>query len=156
MCFKRAFTLIELVFCVVIISILTFIAIPYFSFSKSDAKVVKLKSDVELINASLALLKNQFIFQKRVEFPKMLDNALVQKEKQELFYCDLSKECFSQECCMDKILDKAIISSKNGWMKITNTKYRFFINSKKYIDFSYNFDNVFLECISLNCKDYGF
>ncbi|WP_139451935.1 type II secretion system protein [Campylobacter armoricus] len=157
MFFKKAFTLIELVFCIFIIAILSAIAYPHFSFSVNDAKILKLKSEVEIINSSLALIRNQNLF-KDNNFPKTLDDALVNTENQKLFFCNNKQNqgCKDGNCCLYSVLEKPIISSKKSWMKIANTQYRFFINTKKYIDFSYNSEKVFLECVSLNCKDYGF
>ncbi|MCR6587860.1 type II secretion system protein [Campylobacter insulaenigrae] len=154
--FKRAFTMIELVFCMTIIAILSMVAYPYFSFTKTDAKIVKLKSEVEFINASLAMLKNQFVFSPS-KFPKILDESLINKENQKLFYCSYNQiqNCNNGNCCSYSIFEKAIISNKFSWMKIGNNQYRYFINAKKYIDFSYDNQKVFLECVSSNCKDYG-
>ncbi|EAJ5681774.1 type II secretion system protein [Campylobacter lari] len=153
---KKAFTLIELIFCMMIIAILSVIAYPYFSFGKNDAKLIQVKSEVELINASLSLLRNQFLFKESKDFPAILDEALINSENQKLFICSHSQNHKNTKQCTYSVLDKPIISSKKSWMKIANTQYRFFINSKNYIDFSYNSEKVFLECVSLNCKDYGF
>ncbi|AJC86654.1 prepilin-type N-terminal cleavage/methylation domain-containing protein [Campylobacter sp. RM16704] len=155
---KRAFTLIELVFCILIIAILSAIAYPHFSFSINDAKMIKLKSELEVINSSLALIRNQFVFKENTDFPKILDDALINVENQKLFFCSniQTQNCKGENCCLYSILEKPIISSKKSWMKVENTKYRFFISTKNYIDFAYNSEKVFLECVSLNCKDYGF
>ncbi|EGK8008046.1 prepilin-type N-terminal cleavage/methylation domain-containing protein [Campylobacter lari] len=153
---KKAFTLIELVFCMMIIAILSVIAYPYFSFGKNDAKLIQVKSEVELINASLSLLRNQFLFKESKYFPAILDEALINSENQKLFICSHSQNHKNTKQCTYSVLEKAIISSKKSWMKTANTQYRFFINTKSYIDFSYNSEKVFLECVSLNCKDYGF
>ncbi|AJC85111.1 prepilin-type N-terminal cleavage/methylation domain-containing protein [Campylobacter peloridis] len=156
--YKKAFTLIELVFCIIIIAILASIAYPYFSFNKNDAKIIKLKSEVELINSSLALLRNQFIFNKNLDFPKILDEALINSENQKLFYCSNTQiqNCQGVNCCSYSVLQRPIIASKKSWMKIQNTKYRYFIDAKNYVDFVYNNEKIFLECMSKNCKDYGF
>lgn len=154
--FKRAFTMIELIFCMIIIAILSAIAYPYFSFTKTDAKIIKLKSEVEFINASLAILRNQFVFSQS-KFPKILDESLINRENQKLFYCSYSQiqNCNSDNCCSYSVLEKAIISSKTSWMKTGNNQYRYFINAKIYVDFLYDSQKVFLKCVSLNCKDYG-
>ncbi|OCX42410.1 hypothetical protein A7X81_04845 [Campylobacter ornithocola] len=151
---KKAFTLIELVFCMMIIAILSMVAYPYFSFGKNDAKLIQVKSEVELINASLSLLRNQFLFKESNNFPTILDEALIDTENQKLFFCSNLQNRANQ--CTYSVLEKPIISNKKSWMKIANAQYRFFINTKNYIDFSYNSEKVFLECVSLNCKDYGF
>ncbi|EAI3905290.1 type II secretion system protein [Campylobacter lari] len=153
---KKAFTLVELIFCMMIIAILSTIAYPYFSFGKNDAKLIRAKSEVELINASLALFKNQFLFKESKDFPAILDEALINSENQKLFFCDSLQNYKKTNHCSYSVLDKPIVSSKKSWMKIASTQYRFFINAKNYIDFSYNSEKVFLECVSLNCKDYGF
>ncbi|TDJ81174.1 type II secretion system protein [Campylobacter volucris] len=155
--YKKAFTLIELVFCMIIIAILSALAYPYFSFNKMDAKIIRLKSEIQMINSSLAVLKNQFVFNKNVNFPKVLDEALPNIENQKLFSCsnEQIQACLSGNCCSYSVLEQAIVSSKKTWMKIANTKYRYFIDAKKYVDFSYDNQKAFLECVSSNCKDYG-
>ena len=49
---KKAFTMLELVFILVILGILAAIAIPKISASREDAKLVALKSDINLLKTS--------------------------------------------------------------------------------------------------------
>ncbi|RKO64838.1 hypothetical protein CKA54_02845 [Campylobacter sp. P255] len=153
---QKAFTLIELVFCIMIIAILSMVAYPYFSFGKNDAKVIQVKSEVELINASLSLLRHQFLFKESKDFPVVLDDALINSENQKLFVCSNAQNYKNTKQCTYNVLERPIVSSKKSWMKTANIRYRFFINSQIYIDFAYNSDKIFLECVSSNCKDYGF
>ena len=149
--FSKAFTILELVFVIIIMSILSSISIPLLKDNKTQAKILKLKADYEMIQNAIAFSKNTSFDN---AYPFVLDQALVGVEKEKLFFCsdDEIKNCKNNNCCNKNILSIPIYSSLGSWMKIEQNKYRFYINKKDYVDFSYK-DGVF-ECKNSKwCKE---
>ena len=56
---KKAFTMIELVFVIVILGILAGVALPKLSVTRDDATTAKMRADVSSIRSGLALQKKQ-------------------------------------------------------------------------------------------------
>ncbi|WP_297575311.1 type II secretion system protein [uncultured Campylobacter sp.] len=54
---KKGFTMIELIFVIVILGILASVAIPRLAVSRDDAQIVKLRADVQAIQTGIALQK---------------------------------------------------------------------------------------------------
>ncbi|CAM2978023.1 type II secretion system protein [Helicobacter burdigaliensis] len=67
---KRAFTMLELIFILVILGILAAIALPKISASRNDARLVALKSDVVMLKTALA---SYFLSQGKGDFESAID-----------------------------------------------------------------------------------
>lgn len=154
---KKAFSLIELVFVILIIGVLAGISLPYFSSSKTEAKILMLKADYTSIRSAIAYAENEMIIKNIKQKMQVLDEALANLENQKLFYCPSSKESSYENennSCFISLLPSPIYSSKKGWMKLSDTRYRFFLSSTKYIDFEYDAKNLSFDCLDENlCKD---
>ena len=120
---KKAFSTLEIViFIVVIATILSFL-LPKFDtfFEKSD--LLKLKSDISLINNGIQKEKSKNILIQKYGDINKLDDANIDSEKEKLF---------------EYILDFPFIStskneSKNGyWAKVSVDKYIFFTRKNQY------------------------
>lgn len=140
MSLKKAFSLLELVFVIIIISILTGIALPYLNQNKEEAKLLKLKMDYEMLNSALSLMRNEADL-KNLSYINELDKAQILKENESLFYC---------QNCSFSLLSSPIYSSKTGWIKSGINQYRFFLNPQKSVEFIY--ENGLLKCTK-NCKE---
>jgi len=72
---KKAFTMIELVFVIVILGILSSIAISKMSVTRDDAMITKGRSQVAAIRNAIALVKSQNMMEgKATLYPSKLDN----------------------------------------------------------------------------------
>ncbi|PZT48522.1 hypothetical protein B6S12_03360 [Helicobacter valdiviensis] len=67
---KKAFTMLELIFILVILGILAAIAIPKISASRNDAKLIALKSDVVMLKTALT---SYFLSQGKGDFESAID-----------------------------------------------------------------------------------
>lgn len=82
---SSAFTMVELVFVIVILGILAAVAIPRLGASRDDAVVVKGKSQVSAIRSGISLLKSRRLLEGNVTAPQALDAASA-AEGQNLFH----------------------------------------------------------------------
>ena len=132
-----AFTMIEIVFVIVIIAILSSIAIKKLYFSVNDANILKLKTQVALIQDAINSTKeNNILKGLSSSYISQLDNAPIDTPDCKLF---------------DNILDTPIISTSSSsakagyWSKSDNFTYKAWINNSNNIEFNYdNNSGVFI------------
>lgn len=143
---NKAFTLLELVFVILILGILSSLSLSFINTTKDEVKILKLKMDYEMLNSAFALMRNQMRL-KNLNFPEILDNAQNNQAKKKLFYC--------LNDCDDSLLDTPIYSDFKSWIKIGKNHYRFALNSKEMVEFIYDSkEEALLKCIgSSRCKD---
>lgn len=147
--FQKAFTLLELVFVVLILAILASFALPFFGQSKDEAKLLKAKMDYEMLVSALALMRNEAQIKGIKNFTPQLDTAKINSEKEKLFVCENLNTL-----CSYSLLQHPLYSSYKTWIKQEANLYRFFLNSKEYIDFFYNAQSGMLECLNSKwCKE---
>lgn len=146
--FRSAFTMVELVFVIVVLGILAAVAIPKLAVSRDDAVIVKGKSQVAAIRSGISLLKSKRLLEGNATAFTTLDTATTD-ENQNLFYGGAA----------GNILEYPILS-KNGdgnWMKTGNPATYTFQISGQPITFTYNsttgFDcNISNTSTGANCK----
>ena len=148
---KKAFTMIELIFVVVILGILTAIALPKFAGVREDAVISKGKAEVASIRAGIALLKSQRLLEGNVSLPLKLDAATADTPGATLFnggtYGNvLSSPIYAKETNKD-----------NGWTKTDDTTYKYYISGTP-IPFTYSTTVGTFDCNATdgstgkNCK----
>jgi len=141
----KAFSLLEFIFVIIIISILAsfFLNTAFFtSFDKS--KYLKIKSDVALIRMSIntnynnKILKNPF-------YIITLDNARLNTAKEALFVGTIS------EPLLKNIIFASIREKKEeaAWVKTAQNKYQV-LYKKEVLEFIYNNKNGSFECMNKN------
>ncbi|AXP08733.1 prepilin-type N-terminal cleavage/methylation domain-containing protein [Campylobacter hepaticus] len=141
---KKAFTLLELIFVILIIGILTSLSSSFINITKDEVKILKLKTDYEMLNSALTLMRTQMQL-KNLDFPSILDHARINHAREKLFYCN---------DCGYSLLDTPIYSDFKFWMKIDKNHYSFFLNSKESIKFVYDPKEGLFKCLeSFRCKD---
>ncbi len=145
---KKAFTLLELVFVIIILGILAYLALSFTTNTKEEAKFLKLKLDYEILSSSLALMRNEAELKQVAHYTPSLDNAKFNISGEKLFYCE------NNQNCTYSLLNTPIYSDFNSWMKIAPNHYKFFLNSKKSVDLIYDDKSGILKCVSNEyCKE---
>ncbi|MGB3749994.1 MAG: type II secretion system protein [Arcobacteraceae bacterium] len=132
---KKAFSLIEIIFTLMIISIIVTVAVSKFDLALNSANLNKIKADIIQIRAGINLYKNSLILKDDSSSFTTLDqhnNAL-----------------------FSKVLDSPIQSSSKEWTQTSDTTYNLFIDSENSIEFRFDSTNYTFDCDISDtlCKD---
>jgi general secretion pathway protein G len=147
---KKSFTMIELIFVIVIIGILASVALPKLWATRDDAVITKVRSDVANIRSAIENLHTQKLMMGIDEYPEALDDAKKNTEGEKLFDGNSS---------IGQLLTYPIYSKNvdGHWMKTDDeysntdpiTKYSVKIMNND-IEFDYNNSNGHFDCDGLN------
>ncbi|MCR4941198.1 MAG: prepilin-type N-terminal cleavage/methylation domain-containing protein [Campylobacter sp.] len=118
---RKAFSLTELVFAIIILAILAAFAIPRLNFGKENAELAQAKMLVQEIRASISSKYNQSILTSIPAYPNTLDDTGI----------------------FDKILP--LKTKPKGWEKESENKYELKIDSQ-ILHFTYDPKNGEFEC----------
>lgn len=125
---KKAFTLIELVFVIVILGILATVAIPKLIVTRDDAEIAKAKSQIAAVRSGIQLKRNEMILSGMQGYPTSLEDGA---------------------CCFGGILSTKIEERKDdnsyGWKKIADDSYTINTN-KEQVKFTYDKDKGSFKC----------
>lgn len=140
---RQAFTMIEVVFVIVVLGILAAIAIPRLAATRDDAQIAKGRSDVAAIRAAIVSERQGRLLQGQSSYIPTLDDG-TSSEGQELFDGNTT----------NRLLQYPIISrNANGhWMKNDNGTYNFKILNTNVV-FDYNTTRGTFNCSGTYCSD---
>jgi len=133
----KSFSLLEMIFAIVLIAIITSFAIPKFTNLNYNKNISTLKSQLALIQNAITNQKSKNILLSNNQELTSLDEATLNSSGEKLF---------------SKVIDFSVISTNNTkkesgmWAKISNNSYTFYLSSDKNIDFS--FENEKFLCKS--------
>lgn len=148
--FRPAFTMIELIFVIVILGILAAVAIPRLAASRDDAVLVKGKSQVSAIRSGISLQKSKNMLQGTTPFipAKLDDSTNYNAANERLFnFADGNSS---------NILEYPIYSNTTqdgSWTKTAVTSYLFNLG-RTTVAFDYNTTSGSFDCTHTNadCK----
>ncbi len=136
---KKAFTMIELIFVIVILGILAGVAIPRMAGSREDACIAKLKSEISAIRSGIATFKSKAL--------------LSGKSCGSVYPSDLNKTSTTE--LFEGVLQTPLIRETNSdscgwsWSGVEATKNQYIVNVYgKTIDFTYEDENGTFKCDS--------
>ena len=131
---KKAFTLIELVFVIVILGILATVAIPKLIVTRDDAEIAKAKSQIAAVRSGIQLKRNEMILSGTQGYPTSLEDG---------------------DCCFGGILSTKIEKRKDdnsyGW-ELKDGKYSINTNKEK-VDFTYSASDGSFKCTERSSND---
>ena len=156
--FKPAFTMIELVFVIVVLGILAAVAIPRLAATRDDAVIVKGKSQIAAIRSGIAMQKakallqgdNSGIYNSNFRI-KRLDDVILATD-----FNASGKRLFNfSDGNESNILESPIFSKTTGtggWLKDSNNTYSFKMLNTTTVQFTYNPTTGVFGCgTSANC-----
>ena len=148
---KNAFTMVELIFVIVVIGILAAIAVPRLMVTRTDAVIVKGKSQISAIRNGISLQKSRNMLKgDTTPYPDKLDNVNVYNtDNKPLFYFNDGNS--------SNILEYPIYSKKGTdghWIKTASSSYAFYVTQDTNVSFEYNNTTGSFDCnhTDENCK----
>ncbi|MDR2081188.1 MAG: type II secretion system GspH family protein [Campylobacteraceae bacterium] len=129
---RSAFTMVELVFVIVILGILASIAVPRLAASRDDAVLAKGKADISAIRSSIVTIRSQNLLAGNASFPDNLTTA-------------------GGAGLFNAVLDypvKAAAAGESGWRQ-TDNGYTF-TTENNAVAFQYNSTTGVFTCIGFN------
>lgn len=148
---RKSFTLLEIIFVVAIIAVLTSVVISKSSFSFDRVNLIKLRSEISLIRSAIAEDKNRAVLKNSSKiYIDSLDEASVNKSGEKLFCGLQNRELLNIDIYSANENEKQI----GRWIKISQNGYGIWISSSDYVEFTYDPDNGRFECNEKNeiCK----
>lgn len=118
--YRSGFTLIELVFVIVILGILAGVAVPKLVGTREDATISKMRADVSAIRSGIQTKRAEMLMRGNTNYPE-----LETKGSNVLFSNILTNGVYKTK------------NEKNGWEKIEDNTYKAYISGKSTI-FKYN------------------
>ncbi len=129
---KKAFSLIEIIFAIAIMTVITVVALPKFGDSIDKANIIKIKTDIMLIRNGLVEYKDKMILSNT-------NTSLISLESET-----------SSDLLFDIVLKYPIISSEidksTSWSKLSDNSYKVWINSTEYLIFNYDNTKLTFDC----------
>lgn len=135
---KKAFSLLEIIFVLIVMSVITTLAVSKFDTAFTNTNVTKIKSDILQIRAGINSYKSKMIL-------KDSDDDLEQLDDNDMML-------------FNKILQNPILSSNEpiakAWTKISNSKYKVYVSHESFIEFYYDNKTYIFDCDISNelCK----
>jgi len=139
---KKSFTMLELIFVIVILGILASVAIPKLFATRDDAVIAKIRTDVANIRSAIANLHTKKLMQGLSAYPEALDDADANTEEEKLFDGNSS---------IGILLDYPIYAKKTDghWMKTDDTNYTVKVMNTD-VKFNYYPSNGKFDCSGIN------
>ncbi|MEZ7933980.1 MAG: prepilin-type N-terminal cleavage/methylation domain-containing protein [Sulfurospirillum sp.] len=148
---SSAFTMLELVFVIVVLGILAAVAIPRLAATRGDAYITKGRSDVSAIRSGIALQRSRMMLEGNNSFPANLDAITAN-------YGNSDQRLFNfSDGNVSNILEYPIFSQANrdgGWVKTGANAYAFRVDGVATA-FTYTNTNGIFTCDAntANCND---
>ncbi|MDR2791076.1 MAG: type II secretion system GspH family protein [Campylobacteraceae bacterium] len=130
---RSAFTMVELVFVIVILGILASIAVPRLAASRDDAMIAKGKADTSAIRSSIITIRSQTLLAGNASFPDNLTTP-------------------GGAGLFNAVLDypvRAAAAGESGWSQNEDNSYTFRTENTD-IKFQYNSTTGVFTCIGFN------
>lgn len=151
---KKAFSLIEIIITIVIISIVSTFAFNKFFHSLEESNFLKIKAEVALINNAInQLYSNQTLLGNNSFTLEKLDEADINSANETLF------NGYDEYILLDElILSTSEEKKKLGfWIKLSDTNYKVYFSKDKSLEFLLDKETILFSCddsIEL-CKEFN-
>ena len=148
---RHAFTMIELVFVIVILGILAAIAVPKLAATRDDAEIAKIRSDVASIRSAIVSERQIHLLRGEVQYISALDQGVASNtDKVALFDGNDTTHILLQYPIYTS-RESSGKPTSGKWLKISTNSYRVNVGGT-LVDFNYTNSNGKFDCgTSSNC-----
>lgn len=133
---KKAFSILEIIIVIVIVSIILSFAVSKFDLINQNTNLTKLKADIALIQNGITNLKKQRVLQNNYDEVDKLDDASIMIKDEKLFSKVLQYPVKSTN---------ETLKQKAHWYKKSSKEYIFILNSSDEVLFE--LENSVFSCI---------
>lgn len=140
---KKSFSILEIIFIIVIVGIISTYAINKYFNSLEKANFLKIKSELILINNAMnQLYSNQILLGNNSFIIERLDEASVNSSDETLF------NGYNEFVLLDElVLSTNEDKKKLGfWIKLSDTKYKVYFSKEKFLEFYLDSENILFSC----------
>lgn len=140
---KKSFSIIEIIFALVIIGIISSYAINKYFNSLEKANFLKIKSEVTLINNAInQLYSNQTLLGNNSFIIERLDEASINSAGETLF------NGYNEFVLLDElILSTNEEKRKLGfWIKLSDNIYKVYFSNESFLEFYLDSENILFSC----------
>ena len=134
---RSAFTMIELVFVIVVIGILASIAMPRLWVTRDDAIIAKGRSDVSTIRSSIATDRQKRMLEGNTTIRAQLDSAAVNTDNEALFSDMIQYPIYAKD-------------APGHWKKTGANTYVYITGDGTNVTFTYNTATGAFDCTHTN------
>jgi len=136
--YKNGFTLIELIFTIVIISALSTIVVQKYGGIINEARFAKAKATISSVRSAIIMSRRGNLLKGDPSYPAILDDSDINKEEESLF--DGNETI--------KLLQYPIYSQNKAgkWMKTDTNSYNYIVSDSKSVRFDYNSTDGMFDC----------
>lgn len=140
---KKSFSIIEIIFSIVIISIISTFAINKYFIHIEKSYFLKIKSELALINNGInQLYSNQTLLGNDSFNLDKLDEASIDTPKETLF------NGFDEYIILDELIISTSESEKKfaHWIKVSNSEYKVYFSKDESLSFYLDSENITFNC----------
>lgn len=140
---KKAFSLFEIIFVILIISIISSVAYQKIFSVVEKANYTKIKSEIVLINNAIANVYSSLVLTGVENFKlEQLDNANLNSAGESLF------NGFEEFVLVDDVILSASEDEKKigYWIKLSNSEYKIYLSTEEFLIFKFDSDKGYFSC----------
>lgn len=149
---KKTFTLLELIFVLVIVSILSYFVVSNSFTGIQKANITQIKSEIALVR--MAINKNftdSVMLNNLARYISYLDDAPIEEKNKTLF------GGINDDILLDPIIFSTSTSNKKigAWIKTNQREYKIYLNNQNYVLFTYDNEKGLFDCDNKDdlCKE---